>query len=90
MKKQLFPTGFDVCRQIAATECVDQFSGGVSSVVNVDFATTTIAAFWELEIEELQLDMLKTNTKCILRSNKLSSAMLFLLTCRMNVTFKRK
>ena len=58
VNEQLIPTGSDLSRQIAATECVDQWSCGISSVVNVDFVTTTTAAFWEREVDEFQVHTL--------------------------------
>ena len=54
VNEQFIPTGRDVSRQIAATECVDQWSCGVSSVVNGDFVTTTVAAVGEREADEVQ------------------------------------
>ena len=54
VNKQPIPTGRDVSRQIAATECVDQWSCGVSSIVNVDFVTTTVAAVGEHEADKVQ------------------------------------
>ena len=50
VNEQLIPTGREVSRQIAATECVDQLSGGVFSVINFN----VVAATWEREIEEVQ------------------------------------
>ena len=58
MNEQLIPTGCDVSRQIAATECVDQWSCGVSSVVNVHSVTTTVAAVGERDADEVQAHML--------------------------------
>ena len=58
VNEQLIPTGSDVSRQIAATECVDQWSCGVSSVVNGQFVTTTVAAGGEREVDEVQVHAL--------------------------------
>ena len=58
MNEQLIPTGRDVSRQIAATECVDQWSCSISSIVNVDSVTTTVAAVGEREADEVQAHML--------------------------------
>ena len=54
VNEQFIPTGCDVSRQIAATECVDQWSCGVSAVVNVHFVTTAVSAVGEREADEVQ------------------------------------
>ena len=59
VNEQFFPIGFDISRQIAATECLDQRSICVFSVVNLDIVTTaTTVAFWEREADEVQTHML--------------------------------
>ena len=66
VNEQLIPTGHDVSRQIVTTECVDQWSCGVSSVVNVHFVATTVAAFWERQVDEVQTHELQTHALYIL------------------------
>ena len=58
VNEQLIPIGFDGSRLITATECLGQWSIGVSSVVDGEFVTTMTFAFCEIEIEEVQAHML--------------------------------
>ena len=57
VNEQLIPAGCDVSLQIAATECLDQVTCSVSSVINLDFVATT-RAFWEVEADEVQANAL--------------------------------
>ena len=65
MNEQLIPNGRDVSRQVAATECPDQCSRRVFSVVNPDMVATAVFAIWELEALEDQTHALQTNTTCV-------------------------
>ena len=65
VNEQLIPNGCDVSRQVAATECPDQWSRGVFSVVNPDMIATAVYALWEIEAFEDQAHALQTNTTCV-------------------------